>query len=81
MMQASITHAFVVRQLACLLTMVVLTFGSAAVASPGSSDAGLEQFKIAWAAAGRGDRATLNQVKDQLTGYLLVFFLNPQVFS
>lgn len=75
MMQASITHAFVTRQLACLLAMVVLNFGSAAIASPGSSDAELVQFKTAWEAAGRGDRATFNQLKDQLSGYLLFPYL------
>ena len=75
MMQASITHAFVTRQLACLITMVALTFGPAAIASSAPGDAEITQFKTAWEAAGRGDRATFNQFKDQLSGYLLFPYL------
>ena len=75
MMQASITHAFVARQLACLLTILGLAFGSAAVASASATDAAREQFKIAWDAAGRGDHAGFSQVRDQLQGYLLFPYL------
>jgi len=75
MMQASITHALVLRQFTCLLFMLGLALSSAASASGSVTDAEREQFKTAWDAAGRGDHAGFNKIKDQLRGYLLFPYL------
>ena len=42
---------------------------------PAQSDPQLQQFKQAWQAANRGDRKTFDQIKSNLTGYILYPYL------
>ena len=73
--KTSITHAFVVRQLVYLLVTLVIFFNSAAYAAGDSADAELEQFKIAWEAAKRGDHVKFNKIRNTLQDYVLFPYL------
>lgn len=74
-MKASITHAPVTRQLACLLSLLVMLMGLPAIAVSNTSGLERKQFNIAWEAAKRGDHETFNQIKNTLQGYVLFPYL------
>jgi len=72
---ASIPHAFVTRQLVCLLVILLFTFQSPVFAGDSATKAEREQFRIAWDAAKRGDHDSFRQIKDDLQDYVLFPFL------
>ena len=73
--KASITHAIDARQLVCLLAVFVFMINTQVLASGSATDAEREQFKIAWAAAGRGDHDRFSQIKSSLQDYVLFPYL------
>ncbi|MGB5488384.1 MAG: transglycosylase SLT domain-containing protein [Lysobacterales bacterium] len=73
--KTSITHAFVVRQFVYLLVTLVIVLSSPAFAAGNSTDAELEQFKIAWEAAKRGDHVKFNKIRNKLENYVLFPYL------
>ena len=74
-LKTSITHAFTVRQLVCLLTVLVIAFNSSVFAASSAGDAELEQFKTAWEAAKKGDHVSFRKIKSGLEDYLLYPYL------
>ncbi|MCW8925258.1 MAG: transglycosylase SLT domain-containing protein [Xanthomonadales bacterium] len=66
---AAQTHRRAGRLLALCLVLCAPTLWGAVPAGD------LEQFKTAWAAAGKGDHASFARIKDGLTGYLLYPYL------
>ncbi len=73
--KTSITHAFTVRQLVCLLTVLVIAFNSSVFAASSAGDAELEQFKTAWEAAKKGDHVSFRKIKSGLEDYVLYPYL------
>ncbi len=63
------------RQLVYLLAILVFTFNSSAIAGDSASQAELEQFKIAWDAAGQGKHDDFRQIKNDLQDYVLYPYL------
>jgi len=64
--KASITHVFVTRQLVYLTVILLFTIHPPVFAGSSATEAQREQFKIAWAAAQRGDHDSFRQIKDDL---------------
>ena len=73
--QTSLTYAFIMRHFVCLLVTLVSVLNAPAFAAGNSTDAELEQFKIAWEAAKRGDHVTFNQIRSTLQDYVLYPYL------
>ena len=73
--RASITHAAAFLQFMALLAWLCFACIGPAVADGGAKDAELEQFKKAWAAAGRGDHDSFEKIANGLRGYLLYPYL------
>ena len=73
--KTSIPQAIGLRQSGSLLAVLLLAFASLVTTSAHATDAELEQFKIAWDAAGRGDHSSFRQIKNTLQGYVLYPYL------
>jgi soluble lytic murein transglycosylase len=73
--QTSIPQAIGLRQSGSLLAVLLLAFASLVTTSAHATDAELEQFKIAWSAAGRGDHSSFTQIKNTLQDYVLYPYL------
>lgn len=74
-MKVSITHALTRRQIVYLLLFLVFASGSPVFAGTSATEVEREQFKLAWAAAKRGDHYSFRQIKDGLRDYVLYPFL------
>lgn len=72
---SSITQANGFRQYLCLLTVFLVFISGLAEASGQAENSELGQFKQAWEAAGKGDHASFNQIKDTLQAYVLYPYL------
>jgi len=73
--KTSIPQANGLRQSGHLLAALLFAFASLVTTSIHAADAELEQFKIAWDAARRGDHSSFTQIKNTLQDYVLYPYL------
>ena len=58
-----------------ILSLLCCTLINISLAATATTDPELEQFKLAWAAAGRGDHDEFRRISNQLQGYVLYPYL------
>jgi soluble lytic murein transglycosylase len=73
--KTSIPQASDMRQSGGLLAVILFVFSSLLTTSIHAADSELEQFKVAWDAARRGDHSSFNQIKTTLQDYVLYPYL------
>jgi len=71
----SIPQAIGIRQPGSLLAVLLLVVGGLITTSVHAADPELEQFKIAWEAARRGDHTGFSKIKNTLQAYVLYPYL------